>query len=241
MEESERSARIDLAACYRIVAHHNWDDSVFTHISVRVPGTEHFLINPFGLLFEEITASSLVKVNQEGRTIDDPHAVINPAGFVIHSEVHSFLPQMACVIHLHTIAGVAVSAQPDGLLPISQDALRFDGHVAYHEYQGFVVEDEERERLRANLGSCEVMILRNHGTLTVGKTIGEAFLRMYWLERACAFQIAAQACQKPLVVPPPAVRTKAREKAAFITDRASPIAWAATLRKLDRLDPSFRA
>lgn len=240
MHGSERNARVELAACYRIVAHHGWDDSVFTHISVRVPGTEHFLLNPFGLFFEEITASSLVKVDHAGRTVDDATAAINPAGFIIHSAVHAFRPEAACVIHLHTIAGVAVSAQPDGLLPISQDALRFDGQVAYHEYQGFVFEDAERERLRTNLGTSDVMILRNHGTLTVGATVGEAFLRMYWLERACAFQIAAQACGQSLIVPPAEVRARAREKAAFITNRASPYAWAATLRKLDRLDPSFR-
>ncbi|HSO37108.1 MAG TPA: class II aldolase/adducin family protein [Labilithrix sp.] len=240
MENAEREARIDLAACYRIVAHHGWDDSVFTHISARVPGTDHFLINRFGLLFEEITASSLVKVDQSGKTIDDPTAEINPAGFIIHGAVHTFRPEAACVIHLHTVAGVAVSAQAEGLLPISQDALRFDGQVAYHEYQGFVFEESERERLRLALGTCDVMILRNHGTLTVGTTVGEAFLRMYWLERACAFQIAAQGSSQPLIVPPAPIRDRARDKAAFITKRASPFAWAATLRKLDRLDPSYR-
>lgn len=240
MDASEKQARIDLAACYRAVAHNGWDDSVFTHISVRVPGTEHFLINPFGLLFEEITASSLVKVDHTGRTVDDPNAVINPAGFIIHSAVHAFRPEAACVIHLHTVAGVAVSAQSEGLLPISQDALRFDGHVAYHEYQGFVFEDSERERLRTNLGAHDVMILRNHGTLTVGATVGEAFLRMYWLERACVMQIAAQSSAHPLVVPAAEIRARAREKALFITNRAAPVAWAATIRKLDRLDPSYR-
>lgn len=241
MDEAERQARVDLAGCYRIVAHNGWDDSVFTHISVRVPGkADHFLINPFGLLFEEITASSLVKVDHEGRTVDDPNAVINPAGFIIHSAVHAFRPEAACVIHLHTVAGVAVSAQSEGLLPISQDALRFDGHVAYHDYQGFVFEDSERERLRANLGAHDVMILRNHGTLSVGKSVGEAFLRMYWLERACAMQIAAQASGQPLVVPTTAVRAATRDKGMFITNRASPVAWAATLRKLDRLDRSYR-
>jgi ribulose-5-phosphate 4-epimerase/fuculose-1-phosphate aldolase len=240
MDDSERSARIELAACYRIVAHHGWDDSVFTHISVRVPGTSHFLINPFGLLFEEITASSLVKVDHDGRTVDDPNAQINPAGFIIHSAVHAFRPEAACVLHLHTIAGVAVSAQSEGLLPISQDALRFDGHVGYHEYQGFVFEDSERDRLRANLAAHDVLILRNHGTLSVGSTVGEAFLRMYWLERACAVQIAAQSSGQPLVVPPAPIRARTREKAEFITKRASPVAWLATLRKLDRLDPSYR-
>jgi ribulose-5-phosphate 4-epimerase/fuculose-1-phosphate aldolase len=240
MDSSERQARIDLAACYRLVAQHGWDDAVFTHISVRVPGTDHFLINPFGLLFEEITASSLVKVDHDGRTVDDPTAVINPAGFIIHSAVHAFRPEAACVIHLHTIGGIAVSAQSEGLLPISQDALRFDGHIAYHEYQGFVFEDSERERLRVNLGDHDVMILRNHGTLTVGSTVGEAFLRMYWLERACMMQIAAQASGQPLVVPPPDIRARAREKATFITKRASPVAWEAFVRRLDRGDRSYR-
>lgn len=240
MNEAERKTRIELAACYRAVAHHGWDDSVFTHISARVPETDYFLINPLGLGFDEITASSLVKVDHEGRTVDDPNAVINPAGFIIHSAVHAFRPEAACVLHLHTIAGIAVSAQKEGLLPICQDALRFDGNVAYHEYQGFVFEDSERERLRTNLGSHEVMILRNHGTLTVGKTIGEAFVRMYWLERACAVQIAAQQSGTPLIVPPDSIRQRAREKAIFITQRASPLAWAAMVRKLDRLDPSYK-
>lgn len=240
MDDSERKARIELAACYRLVALHGWDDSVFTHLSVRVPGTEHFLINPFGLFFEEITASSLVKVDHAGKTVDDPNAVINPAGFIIHSAVHAFRPEAACVMHLHTVAGVAVSAQTEGLLPISQDALRFDGSVAYHEYLGFVFEDSERERLRVNLDEHDVMILRNHGTLTVGASVGEAFLRMYWLERACAMQIAAQASGQPLIVPPADIRARAREKANFITKRASPVAWEAYVRRLDRLDPSYR-
>jgi ribulose-5-phosphate 4-epimerase/fuculose-1-phosphate aldolase len=240
MDDAEKQTRIDLAACYRIVAYHHWDDSVFTHISARVPGTEYFLINPLGLGFDEITASSLVKVDHEGRTVDDPDAVINPAGFIIHSAVHAFRPEAACVMHLHTIAGIAVSAQEEGLLPICQDALRFDGKIGYHDYQGFVFEDSERERLRTNLEANEVMILRNHGTLTVGKTIGEAFLRMYWLERACAVQLAAQAAGGKLVHPTPDVRQRAREKAMFITSRAAPLAWGAVVRKLDRLDRSYR-
>lgn len=240
MDDAEKQARIDLAACYRIVAHNGWDDSVFTHISVRLPGEDQFLINPFGLLFEEITASSLVKVDHEGRTVDDPNAQINPAGFIIHSAVHAFRPEATCVIHLHTIAGVAVSAQSEGLLPISQDALRFEGHVGYHDYQGFVFEDSERERLRTSLAGHDVMILRNHGTLSVGSSVGEAFLRMYWLERACAVQIAAQASGQPLVLPSAEIRERTRTKAEFITKRAGPVAWLSTLRKLDRLDPSYR-
>lgn len=240
MNDAERQVRIDLAACYRLIAAHGWDDSVFTHISARVPESEHFLINPFGVLFEEITASSLVKVDAAGNVLDREGVRINPAGFVIHSAVHSFRPEAGCVIHIHTVPGVAVSAQKEGLLPISQDALRFDGSIAYHEYEGFAFEPKERESLRRDLGDHPVMILRNHGTLALGKNVGEAFIRIYWLERACAIQIAAQAGGSPLVVPPDDVRRRARERADFITTRAAPEAWAAMLRKLDRKDPSYR-
>ena len=203
----EWQARVDLAACYRLVALHGWDDLVFTHITARVPGSEpHFLINPYGMLFEEVTASSLVKVDLAGNKVIPSPFDINPAGFIIHSAVHAAREDARCIIHLHTDAGVAVSAQRDGLLPISQNALFPLASMAYHAYEGVALREDEKARLIADLGQRHFMILRNHGTLTVGETVADAFLRMFVLERACRIQILAQSGGSPLIeVPKPIV------------------------------------
>src|SRR6267378_3675237 len=193
MTDAEWNQRVNLAACYRLVALYGWDDLVFTHISARVPGADHhFLINPYGMMFEEITASSLVKVDLEGKIVMPSPYQINPAGFTIHSAVHAAREDALCVIHLHTNYGIAVSAQQDGLLPISQQALFALASLAYHDYEGLALNEEEKPRLVADLGTRNYLILRNHGLLTVGSTVAEAFLSMFILERACKIQILAQ-------------------------------------------------
>src|SRR5215204_6124630 len=190
----EWQARIGLAAAYRLVASYGWDDLVFTHISARVPGPEHhFLINPYGMMFEEITASSLVKVDLEGNIVMESDYKINPAGFTIHSAVHAAREDAMCVMHLHTDNGIAVSAQADGLIPISQQALFVLSSLGYHDYEGLALKDEEKPRLVADLGKKTFLILRNHGLLTVGQSVPDAFLSMFLLERACRIQILAQA------------------------------------------------
>jgi ribulose-5-phosphate 4-epimerase/fuculose-1-phosphate aldolase len=238
----EWAVRTDLAAAYRAVALYGWDDLVFTHISARVPGPEHhFLINPYGMLFEEITASSLVKVDLEGRKVIASAHEINPAGFTIHSAVHEAREDARCVIHLHTAEGVAVSCQKQGLLPISQQSLFPLASLAYHDYEGVALEPDEKKRLVKDLGDRHSMILRNHGLLTCAETVADAFLFMYILQKACEVQIRAQAGGAELVaVPRPIVA--GIEKAAKVVLRQSGgmIAWPAILRKLDRLDPSWR-
>ena len=193
VSKEEWQARVDLAAAYRLVADYGWDDLVFTHISARVPGPEHhFLINPYGMMFEEITASSLVKVDLDGKIVMDSDYSINPAGFTIHSAVHAVREDALCVMHLHTDYGIAVSAQEKGLLPISQQSLFVLASLGYHEYEGLALNDEEKPRLVADLGKKTFLILRNHGLLTVGPTVADAFLSMFLLERACRIQILAQ-------------------------------------------------
>src|SRR6267378_7094127 len=193
VSEPEWQARVDLAAAYRLVALYGWDDLIFTHISARVPGTEHhFLLNPYGMMFEEVTASSLVKVDLAGNKVDESPYFVNPAGFTIHSAVHAAREDALCVVHLHTDYGIAVSAQKDGLLPISQQAMLALSSLAYHDYEGLALNEDEKSRLVADLGNKSEMILRNHGLLTVGKSPAEAFLSMYILERACRIQILAQ-------------------------------------------------
>ena len=236
----EWAVRVDLAAAYRLVALHGWDDLIFTHLSVRVPGSDHFLINPYGLLFEEITASSLVKVDVEGNQVEESPYAVNPAGFTIHSAVHMSREDAHCVVHLHTVQGQAVSAQPKGLLPITQTALQIHDDVAYHDFEGIAEDLDERERIVRDLGDKNALILRNHGTLTVGETVSDAWLRMYMLERACEAQIAAQAGGPVLEAP-----REAGEKTAAIARAGLPIvgrklAWPALLRRLDRADPSYR-
>jgi ribulose-5-phosphate 4-epimerase/fuculose-1-phosphate aldolase len=235
--EAEWRLRVDLAALYRLIALQGWDDIVFTHLSLRVPGPEHhFLINPFGLLFEEVTASSLVKIDQDGNKVVDTPYDINPAGFVIHSAVHMAREDAQCVIHLHTVDGVGVAAQQEGLLPISQHALVI-GPVAYHDYEGIALDLDERERLVRDLGDRNVMILRNHGTLSLGGSCGSAYLLAYHLERACAMQVRAQA-GGALVMPGPEVVEKFGR--FRFGDAAGPKAWPGLLRKLDRVDQSYK-
>jgi len=238
--------RVDLAATYRLVALHGWDDMVFTHISARVPtsvsGQEHhFLINPYGLLFEEITASSLVKIDMDGNKLQDSEYPVNPAGFTIHSALHMSRPDVGCVIHLHTIDGVAVSAQAEGLLPLDQHAMMLIGDLAYHDYEGIALDLDERERLVADMGERNFMILRNHGTLAVGRTCADAFLRIYYMERACAMQTRALAGGVPINIPNQGVPEKTAGQGAFGFDGyMGALAWPALLRKVERSDPSFR-
>jgi ribulose-5-phosphate 4-epimerase/fuculose-1-phosphate aldolase len=238
----EWQVRVDLAACYRLVALNGWDDLVFTHITARVPGPEHhFLINPYGMLFEEVTASSLVKVDLTGNKVMPVAYDINPAGFTIHSAVHAAREDAVCVIHLHTGAGVAVSAQKDGLLPISQNALFPLAALAYHAYEGVALREDEKARLVSDLGSRNFMILRNHGTLTVGASVADAFLYMFVLERACRIQLLAQSgCSELLRVPQPIVDGITAAAAQVTRGLGGQLAWPGLLRKLDRIDQTFR-
>ena len=240
--EQEWQARVDLAAAYRLVAHYGWDDLIFTHLSARVPGPEHhFLINPYGMMFEEITASSLVKINLQGEIVTPSPYFINPAGFTIHSAVHAAREDALCVIHLHTDYGIAVSAQHDGLLPISQQSLFALASLAYHEYEGLALNEDEKARLVADLGNKMNMILRNHGLLTVGKTAAEAFLSMYILERACRIQILAQSGASTLLPVSENILGKvAAQLSAVTVGQGAQLAWPGLLRKLDRIDPSYR-
>jgi ribulose-5-phosphate 4-epimerase/fuculose-1-phosphate aldolase len=233
--------RVDLAACYRLIALHGWDDLVFTHISARVPGPDHhFLINPYGLMFEEITASSLVKVDQHcEKQIASPFPV-NPAGFVIHSAVHEARPDAGCVLHTHSVAGVAVAAQRSGLLPISQQATVVLASLGYHDYEGIALRDEERPRLQRDLADNHHLILRNHGLLTVGRTIADAFLFMFVLQRACEIQVHAQAGAELISVDPKIVGGVKANVEAVTKGMGGDIAWPALLRKLDRSDRSYR-
>jgi ribulose-5-phosphate 4-epimerase/fuculose-1-phosphate aldolase len=243
-EPTEQELRRDLAACYRLVALYGWDDLVFTHISARIPGPEHhFLINPYGLLFEEVTASSLVKVDGAGEKVAPSPYPVNPAGFVIHSAVHAARPDVACVLHLHTTAGVAVSAQSDGLLPISQQATISLTSLGYHDYEGIALRDDEKPRLVADLGHHACLILRNHGLLTVGRTIADAFLTMYTLQSACAVQVAAQGAAGSsggFVRIDERVLAGAKEASRAVTKGlGGALAWPALLRKLDRVNPGY--
>lgn len=242
MTADERAARKDLAALYRLVALEGWDDLVFTHISMRVPGPEHhFLINPYGLMFEEITASSLVKVDLEGKIVASTPYFINPAGFTIHSAIHAARADAMCVMHLHTDQGVAVSAQARGLLPISQTAMAILGDLAYHDYEGIALDLDERERLVADLGNNNLMLLRNHGTLTVGENAASAFLRMFFLERACKMQTLAMAGGKELLECDGAMqaRVSAQASAGFQAGFGAGLVWPGLLRKLDRHAPGY--
>jgi ribulose-5-phosphate 4-epimerase/fuculose-1-phosphate aldolase len=238
----EWQVRVDLAAAYRLVAIYGWDDLVFTHISARVPGPEHhFLINPYGLMFEEITASSLVKVDLEGRIVMESDYHINPAGFTIHSAVHAAREDALCVMHLHTDCGIAVSAQKDGLLPISQQSTFVLASLGYHDYEGVALNDEEKPRLVADLGKKTFLILRNHGLLTVGPTVADAFLSMFLLERACRIQILAQSGGKELIKISNDVLAQIPAQEAIVT-KGGPgrLVWPGLLRKLDRLGADYK-
>ena len=237
----EWQTRVDLAAAYRLVAHYGWDDLIFTHISARVPGSDHhFLINPYGQLFTEISASSLVKVDLDGNVLEETPYFINPAGFTIHSAIHAAREDVACVLHLHTVPGVAVACQEGGLLPLNQTAMLLNDEIAHHEYEGVALLLDERPRLVADLGDKSAMLLRNHGTLTVGPTIAEAFLTMYFFERACATQIAALAGGTALHWPADSVQEVVRQQAKVGTGSVARLAWEGQLRMLDRNDPSYK-
>jgi ribulose-5-phosphate 4-epimerase/fuculose-1-phosphate aldolase len=242
VSSEEWQVRVDLAAAYRLVAAYGWDDLVFTHISARVPGPDHhFLINPYGMMFEEITASSLVKVDLEGRIVLESDYQINPAGFTIHSAVHAAREDALCVMHLHTDNGIAISAQKDGLLPVSQQALFVLASLAYHDYEGLALNDEEKPRLVADLGSKTFLILRNHGLLTVGHTVADAFLSMFLLERACRIQLLAQSGGVELVRIPDEVLAAIPAQEAVVTRGSrGMLAWPGLLRKLDRMDANYR-
>lgn len=245
MSEGEWQARVELAAAYRLTALMGWTDMLGTHISCRVPGTEdHFLINPYGLLFEEITASSLIKCDPEGNKLSDSPYEVNHAGFVIHSAIHMGAPEAHAVMHCHTQYGVAVSSQKQGLLPITQMALTAMHLVRYHDYEGVAEALSERERLVADLGDGGMMILRNHGTLTVGTTVAEMFARMYRLERACKFQIATTSGGAEINTLPQEVIDYTIEQSRHIYAKGGraeggKLQWAALLRKLDRENPGY--
>ena len=238
----EWAARVDLAAAYRAVALYGWDDLVFTHISARVPGPgHHFLINPYGMLFEEITASSLVKVDLEGRKVMESPFEINPAGFTIHGAVHEARDDAKCVMHLHTLEGVAVSCRKEGLLPISQQSLFPLSNLAYHDYEGVALNPDEKARLVRDLGANNNLILRNHGLLTCGENVAEAFLSMYILQKACEVQVLAQAGGGELIpIAQPILEGIQKASKAVTRQAGGMIAWPGILRKLDRIDPSWR-
>jgi ribulose-5-phosphate 4-epimerase/fuculose-1-phosphate aldolase len=237
----EWALRVDLAAAYRLVALYGWSDLVFTHISARVPGPEHhFLINPYGLMFDEITASSLVKVDQSCNKLIDSPFPVNPAGFTIHSCIHQGREDAGCVLHTHSRAGVAVSAQKNGVLPISQQSTFVLSSLAYHSYEGVALRDEERPRLQADLGDKNFLMLRNHGLLTIGKTVADAFLSMYTFENTCRIQIDALSGGELITVDPRIVEGMSQVLKTVTAGQGAQIAWPALLRKLDRTDPSYK-
>jgi len=236
----ESRLRVDLAACYRLIAVYGWDDLVFTHVSARLPGPEHhFLINPYGMMFGEITASSLVKVDGECRKLTDSPFPVNPAGFVIHSAVHAARPDAHCVLHTHTVAGVAVSAQKSGLLPISQQASVVLASLGYHDYEGIALLDAEKPRLQRDLGDNSFLILKNHGLLTVGGTVADAFLNMFLLQRACEIQVHAQSGGELVSVDARIVQGVKANVAAVTKGMGGALAWPGLLRKLDRENPGY--
>lgn len=240
VSEAEWRTRVDLAMAYRLADHYRWTDQIYTHFTAKVPGTEHFLINPFGVLFDEVTASCLVKVDLDGKAILDASGIgCNPAGFLIHSCVHRARPELTCVLHTHTACGLGVAAQKRGLLMISQHAMRFHNRIGYHDYEGVALDFSEQERLVRDLGPHKVMVLRNHGMLAGGTTIRDAFEQLYYLERACEAQIRAQSGGEALIE----CSDEIAEKVAQVLDRPNRIAydtdWPALKRQMDRIDPSY--
>ena len=238
----EWEARINLAACYRLFAHFKMTDFIYTHISARVPGqSDQFLINAHGMMFEEITASSLVKVDVDGKVLHDTTGFgINPGGFTIHSAVHMARHDIACVMHSHTPDGIAVACQKDGLLPLTQHSMRFHNRMAYHDYEGVHFTDAERVSLQASLGEKKVMLLRNHGLLVAGASIPEAFDLMYYLERACQIQTRLQSCGAAIVHPRTDVVEQVGRSFERPTRQSQQKGWTALARMLDRVDPSYR-
>jgi len=241
VSDEEWAIRVDLAAAYRLVAYYGWDDLIFTHLSARIPGPEHhFLLNPYNLMFEEVTASSLVKVDLQGNPVEPSPFITNPAGFTIHSAVHMAREDAHAVIHLHTPHGQAVAAHEEGLLPLTQTAMLIRGDLAFHDYEGVATDHEERERIVADLGPKNAMLLRNHGTLAVGESVGEAFIRIYFLERACEAQIYARSAGEKANNPPQGTLVIAAQHGAQGLKLAAQfLAWPALLRKAYRLDPAF--
>jgi len=249
--EQEWEQRVNLAACYRLIALYGWDDLIFTHVSARVPGPEHhFLINPYGFLFSEITASSLVKIDLDGeKVLPGPHD-INPAGFTIHSAIHAARDDAQCVLHVHSVNGVAVAAQTGGVLPISQHALYVLASLAYHDYEGIALDSGEKPRLVRDLGDKRLLMLRNHGMLAVGESVAAAFVAMYFFETACAIQVRAlsgaqsgaqSGTQLRLIAPAIVAAAEAQWAQATRGGGGGSLAWPALLRRLDRIDPGFRA
>ena len=239
----EWAVRVDLAAAYRLVAHFRWDDLVFTHITARVPGPDHhFLINPYGMMFDEMTASNLVKIDMQGNKVSESPWPINPAGFTIHSAIHAARQDVQCVLHTHTLNGVAVSAQKNGVLPISQQSIFVLQGLAYHDYEGVALREDEKPRLVADLGDKSYLMLRNHGLLTVGRTIAEAFQLMYIFEATCAIQVRAQAGGELIPVAQGIIDT-ALQQARQVSNNQGPqnLVWPGLLRRLDRIDPSYRS
>jgi ribulose-5-phosphate 4-epimerase/fuculose-1-phosphate aldolase len=243
MSAAEWELRVDLAACYRLVADYGWDDLVFTHISARVPGPEHhFLINPYGMMFEEITASSLVKVDLHGNKVEESPYPVNPAGFTIHSAVHAAREDAKCVLHIHSLDGIAVSAQKGGVLPISQQSIFVLASLGYHDYEGVALNEDEKPRLVRDLGTNTFLMLRNHGLLTVAPTIPDAFLAMYVFESTCRIQVRAQAGGGELVPVDPRILAGAKQQMQqVLKGLGGALAWPGLLRRLDRVDPSFRS
>lgn len=241
IDEAEWQMRVDLAACYRLVAMFGWDDLVFTHISARLPGPDHhFLINPYGMMFEEITASSLVKIDLQGRKLVDSPYDINPAGFTIHSAIHSAREDAQCVLHVHSVNGVAVSAQERGVLPLSQHSMFVLSSLAYHDYEGLALSDEEKPRLVNDLGMARFLMLRNHGLLTVGRSVAEAFVAMYFFEATCMIQVRAQAGGNVRHIPQPILDGATQQWEMVTRGAGGGLAWPGLLRKLDRLNPGYR-
>jgi len=240
--DTEWQLRVDLAACYRLVAHFGWDDLIFTHISARLPGPEHhFLINPYGMTFDEVTASSLVKIDLEGKKLMDSPYEINPAGFTIHSAIHAAREDVRCVLHTHSLNGVAVSASRQGVLPVSQQSIFVLASLAYHDYEGVALHEGEKPRLVRDLGDKTFLMLRNHGLLTAGTSIPEAFQAMYMFEAACAIQLRAQAASPELIPIDPKIVAGATMAAKQVTrSQGASLAWPGLLRKLDRIDQSYR-
>jgi ribulose-5-phosphate 4-epimerase/fuculose-1-phosphate aldolase len=239
VSKEEWETRVDLAAFYRTIPYFGWDDLIFTHISAKVPGTEdHFLINPYGFLFEEITASNLVKVDLKGKIISETNNFINPAGFTIHSAIHEAREDAHCIVHLHSNDGVAVASLKDGLLPLSQTGMLVRSQIAYHDYEGVALFDDEKERLVKDLGENKLMILRNHGTLAMGTNVAEAFTNIYFLEKACTYQVRAMAGSLDFNQPSDAAIETTRQQGQA-REMAAALLWPAVKRKMEKLDPSF--
>ncbi|MCF6441448.1 class II aldolase/adducin family protein [Pseudoalteromonas luteoviolacea] len=241
VSEEEWKLRVDLAACYRLVEHFRWGDLIYTHMSARLPGTDQYLVNAFGLSFDEVTASNLVKVDLQGNILDDTPFEINPAGFTIHSAIHEVREDAHCVIHLHTKETIAVASLEGGLQPLSQHSMFSLPSLSYHGYEGLAVNDDERARLQSDLGDTNHMLLVNHGGLTVGPTIGDAFMRFFDLQRACEIQVAIMSTGHPAIQVPQPIQDNIYKQAKVVHSGSTggQVAWPAMLRKAYRLDPGF--